>query len=214
MGQARATAWEFRRRDIKDRPLTTSRAQENPWPSTLPSTGENPSTLLMLHPYQSDSSSMPPVRFGILPQAGDYSRYDPKPLTSKEPWSMPSPVSYGRRDLGTPTPACKFPHGYAPQLLPDSPPLRWHGTYKGKGRSRLIAAAEGDDEMEGGGPAPPDRPGPTDEERLEQAHDLYRHEQQRADRLEQEIEALRQGQRPGRDPLRRRGPPAHRFSIP
>ncbi len=81
-----------------------------------------------------------------------------------------------------------------PMPLPDLPPLRRHGTYKGKGRSRLITAAEGDDEMEGGGPAPPERLGPTDEERIEQAHDLYKCERQRADRLEQEIEALRLGQ--------------------
>ncbi len=65
-----------------------------------------------------------------------------------------------------------------------------------------------------GEPGPPRQPGPTDEERIEQACHLYEHEQQRADRLEQEIEALRLGQRPGRDPLRRRGPPTHQFSIP
>ncbi len=57
--------------------------------------------------------------------------------------------------------------------------------------------------MEGEGPAAqPERPGPTDEERIEQARGLYKRERQRADRLEQEIEALRLGQRPGRDPLR------------
>ncbi len=61
---------------------------------------------------------------------------------------------------------------------------------------------------------PPGRTGPTDDERIEQARDLYERERQRADRLEQEIQALRTGQRPGRDPLRRRGPPTHRFSIP
>ncbi len=77
-----------------------------------------------------------------------------------------------------------------------------------------MAAAGGDEEMEGGGPAPRDEQGLTDEERTEQAHNLYECEQQRADRLEQELEALRLGQRPGRDPLRRRGPPTHRFSIP
>ncbi len=56
--------------------------------------------------------------------------------------------------------------------------------------------------MEGGGPAPPEGQGPTDEERFEQVRGLYERKRQRADRLEQEIEALRLGQRPGHDPLR------------
>ncbi len=68
--------------------------------------------------------------------------------------------------------------------------------------------------MEGAGPVPPGDEVPTDEERIRQARDLYEHERQRAERLEQELDALRQGQRPGHDPLRRRGPPTHRFSIP
>ncbi len=68
-------------------------------------------------------------------------------------------------------------------LLPDSPPRRWHGTYKGKGKSRLIAAANGDEDMVGetGGPPPI---GPTDEERIEQAHALYDRERQRANHLD------------------------------
>ncbi len=53
--------------------------------------------------------------------------------------------------------------------------------------------AEGDDKMEGGGPVPPG-PGPTNEERIEQARGLYEQERRRADHLEQEIEALRLGQ--------------------
>ncbi len=85
--------------------------------------------------------------------------------------------------------------------------------YKGKGGTRLFVGAEGDDEMEGG-PVPINMPGPTDEERLDQARGLYEQERRRAEHLEQELQALRQGQRPGRDPLRRRGPPTHRFSIP
>ncbi len=56
--------------------------------------------------------------------------------------------------------------------------------------------------------------GPTDEERLARAQGLYEQQRQRAEHLEQELRALREGQRPGRDPLRRRGPPTHRFSIP
>ncbi len=98
--------------------------------------------------------------------------------------------------------------------LPDSPPYRQQGTYRGKGKSQLIAGADGDEDMAGGPVPPPGPPDPTDEERLEQPRALYEHERQRADHLEQEIEALRLGQRPGRDPLRRRGPPTHRFSIP
>ncbi len=99
--------------------------------------------------------------------------------------------------------------------LPDSPPYQQQGTYRGKGKSCLIAGADGDEDMAGGGPVPPPGPpNPTNEERLEQAHVLYDHERQRADCLEQEIEALRLGQQPGCDPLQRRGPPTHRFSIP
>ncbi len=64
------------------------------------------------------------------------------------------------------------------------------------------------------GGAPVDAPEPTNEERLDQARGLYEQERRRAEHLEQELLTLRQGQRPGRDPLRRRGPPTHRFSIP
>ncbi len=56
----------------------------------------------------------------------------------------------------------------------------------------------------GGGAQPGARLGPlnpTDEERLEQACTLYEMEHQRADHLEQEIENLRAGGRPGQDPL-------------
>ncbi len=99
-----------------------------------------------------------------------------------------------------------------PQPLPDEPPnYRQHGTYRGRGKSRLITGAEGDQDMgEGAGAQPGGLPGPanpTDKERIEQARALYDHEQQRADRLEQEIVTLRAGGRPGHDPLRRRGPP-------
>ncbi len=69
--------------------------------------------------------------------------------------------------------------------------------------------------MQGGGPVPPPGlPNPINKERLEQARALYAHEQQRADRLEQELKALRAGGRLGCDPLQRRGPPMDRFSIP
>ncbi len=70
------------------------------------------------------------------------------------------------------------------------------GTERTEERGRVVSSQrqKGDDEMEGGGPAPPERPGPTDEERIEQACDLYERERQRADCLEQEIEALRLGQ--------------------
>ncbi len=196
-----------------------SQAQESQWPSSSPSTWGNHSVLLTPHPYLSDSSLTPIGKYGIPLQGEGYSPFDPEPLTNKPPWSTPSPVSYGKKSHGAPELPCRFPRGYAAgyditMLLPDSPPLRRHGTYKGKGRSGLIAAADGDEEMAGGGPAPPEGPGPTNEERIEQARALYKQEQRRADRLEQEIEALRLGQRPGRDPLRRRGPPTNRFSIP
>ncbi len=89
--------------------------------------------------------------------------------------------------------------------LPDSPPYRWQGTYRGKGTSRLVAGAGEDQDMGAGGLGPP--PDPTDEERLEQARDLYHQERLRADHLEQEVERLKKGKGPGRDPLRRRSPP-------
>ncbi len=175
--------------------------------------------LLMPHPYLSDLSSTPTGRYGIPPQDEGYSTFDPEPLTNKAPWSTPSPVSYGRKSHSAPEPSCKFPRGYAagydiPMPLLDSPPQRWHGTYKGKGKSRLMAAADGDKDMGGAPGGAPGPAGPTGEERLEQARNLYNRERQQADRLEQEIEALRHGGRPGRDPLRRRGPLTHRFSIP
>ncbi len=199
---------------------TAFRAQGNPWPFTSPLTGGDHSIHQMPRPYLSDWNSTATERSGTRPQGDGYLPFDPELLTSKVPWSTPSPVLYGRKDHGALELSCEFPRGYAagydlPRPLPDSPPLRRHGTYKEKGSSRLIAAAEGDNEMgEGGGPALQDRPEPTDEERLEQARDLYEQEQRRADRLEQELEALRLGQQPGRDPLRRRGPPTNRFSIP
>lgn len=63
--------------------------------------------------------------------------------------------------------------------------------------------AGGDHEMEGGGGEGSNRPldERTDAERIEQAHALYNQECQRADHLEQEVEALRKGKGPGRDPL-------------
>ncbi len=101
---------------------------------------------------------------------------------------MPSPVSYGRRDHDAPEQPCRFPFGYAPQPLPNEPPLRWHGAYREKGKSRLIAGAEGDQDMGDEGGAQPGRvPGPanpTDEERLEQARTLYEGERQWANCLE------------------------------
>ncbi len=71
---------------------------------------------------------MPIDPFGILPQAKDYYTSDLEPLMSKQPWSTPSPVSYGRRDHGAPEPPSRFLYGYVaeygmPLPLPDSPPL-------------------------------------------------------------------------------------------
>ncbi len=201
-------------------PQTASPVQENRWPSISPLTEGNHSAPLTPLPYLRDWSSTAIEKYGTPLRDEDYSTYDPEPLTNKAPWSTPSPVLYGKKNRGAPEPPHRFPHGYAPQLLPDEPPnYRRQGTYRGKGKSRLLAGADGDEEMGGGGAGA--QPGglsgpadPTDEERLEQAHALYDHERQRADHLEQEIEALRLGQRLGRDPLRRRGPPTHWFSIP
>ncbi len=158
-------------------PLMGSQARESRWPSSSLSTEGNRSALLTPHPYPSDLSSTPTGGYGIPPPGEGYSPFDPEPLTSKQPWRMPSPVWYGRKSHGAPELSCEFPRGYAagydlPKPLPDSPPLRRHGTYRGEGKSHLIAAA-GDDKMEGGGPGLPDEPGPTDEERIEQARDLY-----------------------------------------
>ncbi len=74
----------------------------------------------------------------------------------------------------------RFPHGYAdeygmPLPLPNSPPLRQQGGYRGKGTSRLIMG--GDHKMEGGGKGsscPLDKR--TDAERIQQARDLYHQE--------------------------------------
>ncbi len=70
--------------------------------------------------------------------------------------------------------------------------------------------------MEGGGREGSNRPldERTDKEKIEQARDLYTRERMRADHLEQEIEALRKGKKPRRDPLRRPGPCTDRFSLP
>ncbi len=146
----------------------------------------------------------PRGKYGIPLREGDYTSSDPEQLMSKVPWSMPSPVSYGRRDHGAPEPPFRFPYGYAarydfPTPLPDSPPRRWQGTYKGKGTSCLLAAAGGDDDMGAGGSGPPANP--TDTERLEQARELYHQEHLRADHLEQEVEKLKKQKEPGRDPL-------------
>ncbi len=101
---------------------TVSLGRENPWPSILPLIEGSRSALLMPLPYSSDSSSMPIERYGTPPQVADYSIYDPEPLMNKAPWSTPSPVLYGKKDHGAPEPPHRFPHGYAPQPLPDEPP--------------------------------------------------------------------------------------------
>ncbi len=192
-----------------------SPVQESPWPSISPLTEESRSTLLMLLPYPSDSSSTPTGRYGTLCRDEGYSTFDPEPLTNKAPWTTPSPVLYRRRDHGAPKPPCEFPYGYAPQPLPDEPPrYQQCGVYRGRGMSRLLAAARDDQDMgEGGSGAPPE---PTDAERLEQARELYHQERMRADHLEQEVEKLwkGKGREPGRDPLHRPGPRTDRFSLP
>ncbi len=198
----------------RTRSPTASQGHESPWPSISPLTEGSRSMLLTLLPYPSDWSSMPTGRYGIPPQVKDYYTFDHKPLTSKAPWSTPSPVSYGRKDHGAPEQPHRFPFGYAPQPLPDEPPqYRWHGVYRGRGTSRLLAAAGGDHDMGAGGSGAP--PEPTDAERLEQARELYHQEHLRADHLEQEVEKLRKGKgkEPGRDPLRCTGPRTDRFSI-
>ncbi len=142
-------------------------------------------------------------RFGTPPRVEDYSTYDPEPLTSKAPWNTPSPVSYGRRDHGIPEPPSNFLHGYAAwqQPLPDSPPdYRQPRGYQGVGTSHLLAGVGEDTDMGAGGSGIPKEP--SNAERLEQVWTLYDHKQQRADRLEQEVEKLRKGKGPGRDPLR------------
>ncbi len=215
MGTARAMTWEFRQRDVEDQTTDGLPGPREPWPSTSPSIEENPSALLMPRPFLNDSQPMPREKSGILLQGEGYSTFDPEPLTSKLPWSTPSPVSYGRKDHGAPELLFRFPYGYTagydfPMPLPDSPPHWRHGAYKGKGMSCLIAG--GDHEMEGGRLGPP--ADPTDAKRLDQACVLYDKECQRADRLEREIEELRKGKKPGRDPLHRTGLWTDRFSLP
>ncbi len=71
----------------------------------------------------------------------------------------------------------------------------------------MIAGA-GDHEMEGEAGEGSHHPlnERTDAEKIQQVRDLYTQEHMRADRLEQEIEALKKGKRLGHDPLRRLGP--------
>ncbi len=179
-------------RTSRTEPQMVSRVHESPWPSILPLIEGSRSMLLTPLPYPSVSRPTLSERFGILPRDEGYSTFDPEPLTSKVPWSMPSPVSYGRKDHGAPEPSFRFPYGYAPQPLPDEPPqYRQHGVYRGRGMSRLLAAAGGDHDM-GAGPTD-DR---TDAERLEQARELYHQEHLRADHLEQEVKKLRGEKKP------------------
>ncbi len=78
--------------------------------------------------------------------------------------------------------------------------------------SCLLGAAREDEDMGAGSSGQP--PEPTDAERLAQAHELYHQERLRADHLEQEVEKLRKGKQPGRDPLRHTGLRTDRFSLP
>ncbi len=135
-------------------PPMDSQAQESQWPSTSLSTEESRSVLLTPHPYPSDLSSTPTERFGILPQDEGYSTFDPVPLTNKALWSTPSACLVWQETPWRSEPPCRFPRGYAagydiPMPLPDSPLRWWHGAYKGKGKSCLIAAADGDEDMAG-----------------------------------------------------------------
>ncbi len=68
--------------------------------------------------------------------------------------------------------------------------------------SRLVAG--GDHKMGAGGSGQP--ADPTDAKGLEQVRILYDQMHQKADHLEQEVENLKKGKKPGRDPLRRPGP--------
>ncbi len=136
----------------KNASRTTSPVPERRWTSTSPSTEENPSTLLESRPSRSESWRMLGGPLGILHRVEDYSIFDPKPLTSKAPWSTPSPILYGRSDQSAPGPPTRFPCGYVatPQPLPNSPPNYWQqGSYRGRGTSRLVAG--GDHKMGAGG---------------------------------------------------------------
>ncbi len=182
-------------------PPIISPVPERVWTSTSPSTEGRSSVPLGQQPWRNDSMQTLTGLFGTSHQGEGYYTFNLEPLTNKVPWSMPSPVSYGRRDHGIPKLPSRFPHGYAPQPLPNEPPrYRQHGVYRGRGMSCLLGAA-GEDQDMGGGGGQPGPSNPTDAERLEQARALYDHERQRADRLEQEIENLRAGKKPGRDPL-------------
>ncbi len=110
-------------------PRTAFQAHENPWPFSSPSTeGKD---LMPPMPYLSLNESRPTdkEKFGTPPQDEGYSTFDLEQLMNKAPWSMPSPLSYGRKGHGAPEPSSKFPCGYAPgydipMLLPDSPPYQ------------------------------------------------------------------------------------------
>ncbi len=72
----------------------------------------------------------------MLPQGKDYSTFNPKRLTSKPPWSTPSPVSYGRRDHGALGQPSKFPHGTRlSRYLTNHPNTDGMGCIEEKGRA-------------------------------------------------------------------------------
>ncbi len=126
MGITRATAWEFRRRDVEDRAVQRrSRAHENPWPYTSPFTGANPSTLPTPCPYPSAWSATPTGRYGTPPQGEGYLPFGPELLKSRALWNTPFACIIWQKLRGAPERPCEFPRGYAARYdLPGPLPTR------------------------------------------------------------------------------------------
>lgn len=198
----------------KPEPPITFLGPENPWTSTSPYIEENPSMPPMPPLSRRQLSPTCGERYGTLHQGTGYPTYIPGLLMNKVPWSMPSPVSFGKNDLGGVGPTSRFPQGYVAdydvQPMPNVPPNWWQqGTQYQKGKSRRIVG--GDHEMEPGGSGAPHEP--SDAERLQWANELYDQMRQKADRLEDELAKIK-GKGLGRDPLRRTSPQTDQFSLP
>ncbi len=159
-----------------------SQAQESRWPSSSPLTEGSRSALLMLHPYRSGSSSTPIERYGIPPPRGRILTL--RPRTADEQTALEDALA-GVVWQETPwrSPSC---HVGSPEVMqpgttcPCRCPTRRHygGTELTKERGGVVSS-QLQKEMtrwKGEDPAPPERPGPTDEERIEQVHDLYKRE--------------------------------------
>ncbi len=177
MGIARATAWEFRRRDVEDR--TTDGPPPGPREPMAPLPRPQPrgahSVLLTPLPYLSDSSSMPIARYGIPLRDEDYSTFDPQTADKQGALEHALTCIVCKKNHGAPELPCRFPRGYAAGY--DTPhavtPTRHHiggmERIEERGRAALSQQQmetrrwqEGDQYHRG-------PPNPTNEERLEQA---------------------------------------------